>query len=72
MREIYINVVDIDIKFLPRHFCCNAVIEYYIFLSPRMIFQHLVLYSGSENVLVLPKTCSADFCIEALLVWNLS
>lgn len=39
MREIYINVVDIDIKFLPRHFCCNAVIEYYIFLSPRMIFQ---------------------------------
>lgn len=40
MKEIYINVVDIEIKFLPKHFCYITVIEYYIFLSPQMIFQH--------------------------------
>ena len=40
MSEIYINVVDIDIRLLPKHFCCITVIEYYIFLSPQMIFQH--------------------------------
>lgn len=40
MSEIYINIVDIAIRFLSEYFCCITVIEYYIFLSLQMLFEH--------------------------------